>query len=74
MAELRETIKRNVAYKIRIGELLNGKPVIENERFGFLEIDGKRIMRVNVVANVIEKYQSEGGVNAEGIEKKNIWH
>lgn len=30
------------------------------ERFRFLELDNKRIMRVNIVANVVDKYSSEG--------------
>ncbi len=61
MAEIR---KREVAYKIRIGEILKGKPQITNidgrDRFNFLEIGDKRIIRVNVIANVIDKYISEG--------------
>lgn len=59
-----ETIKRNTAYKIRIGDLLKGKPVIENEgtenqRFNSLELGDKKIVRVNIVANVIDKFSSE---------------
>lgn len=55
-----EQIKRNVAYKLRIGDILKGKPVLEEERFKFLELGDKQIVRVNVVANVVEKYNSEG--------------
>lgn len=50
--------KRQTAYKIKIGDLFKGTPVIENERFSALEIDGKRVGRVNIVANVVEKYVS----------------
>src|SRR4030042_1441895 len=61
MAEIR---KREVAYKARIGEILKGKPQITNldgrDRFNFLEIGDKKIIRVNVIANVIDKYVSEG--------------
>jgi RecG-like helicase len=61
MAEIR---KREVAYKVRIGEILKGKPQITNiegrDRFNFLEIGDKRIVRVNVIANVIDKFVSEG--------------
>jgi len=61
MAEIR---KREVAYKVRIGEILKGKTQSTNldgrERFNFLEIGDKRIVRVNVIANVIDKYISEG--------------
>ncbi|HTZ41613.1 MAG TPA: OB-fold nucleic acid binding domain-containing protein [Candidatus Omnitrophota bacterium] len=52
--------KRNIAYKLRIGDLLVGKPISENERFSFLELGDRRIIRVNVIGNVIEKYNSAG--------------
>jgi len=55
-----EQIKRNIAYKLRIGDILKGKPILESERFKFLELGNKQIIRVNTVANVIEKYNSEG--------------
>lgn len=52
--------KRNIAYKYRIGSLLGGKPVFDGERLKFLEIDTKQIVRANVIANVVEKFISEG--------------
>jgi len=66
MAEFK---KRETAYKLRIGEILNGTPIIEEtkneetgnkERFRFLEIGEKQIIRVNLIANVIDKFSSEG--------------
>lgn len=61
MAEIR---KREIAYKLRIGEILRGKPAISTadgrERFNFLELGDRKIVRVNVVANVIDKFISEG--------------
>lgn len=55
-----EQFKRNIAYKLRIDDILVGKPVIDNERFSFLELGDKKIIRVNVVGNIVEKYESEG--------------
>ena len=55
-----EQFKRKVAYKLRIGSVLAGKPILENERLKFLEIEGKEIVRVNVIANIIEKYIQDG--------------
>ncbi len=55
-----EQIKRNIAYKLRIGDILKGKPILEAERFKFLELGDKNIVRVNLVANVVEKYNQEG--------------
>ena len=56
-----ERFKRNVAYKLRIGDLLIGKPIIDGERFSFLELGDKKIIRVNIIGNVVDKYESEGG-------------
>ena len=53
-------MKRAVAYKLRIGDILAGKQIIEEERFNFLELGDKQVIRVNIVANVVEKYESEG--------------
>ena len=61
MAEFK---KREIAYKLRIGEILRGKPQVTidegRERFNFLELGYRKIVRVNVVANVIDKFASEG--------------
>ncbi len=58
-------IQRATAYKLRIGDILAGKIIIEGERFNFLEIGDKQIIRVNVVANIIEKYENEGAKASE---------
>ena len=52
--------KRNIAYKFRIGDILIGKPVMNGERFGFLELGDKKIVRVNVIGNIVDKYESLG--------------
>tara|TARA_Y100000310_G_scaffold334637_1_gene414848 strand:+ start:1997 stop:2620 length:624 start_codon:yes stop_codon:yes gene_type:complete len=48
--------KRNIAYKLRIGDILSGKPIIENERFVYLDLKGKRVVRVNIVGSIVDKY------------------
>ncbi|MBI3622669.1 hypothetical protein HY212_01135 [Candidatus Pacearchaeota archaeon] len=55
-----EDFKRNIAFKLRIGDLLIGKPVNNGERFGFLELGDKKIIRVNIIGNVVDKYESLG--------------
>jgi len=55
-----EQFKRNIAYKFRIGDILIGKPIFDRERFSFLELGDKKIVRVNIIGNIIEKYESEG--------------
>ena len=52
--------KRNIAYKFRIGDILSGKPMINNERFSFLDLENKKVIRVNVVGSIVDKYENEG--------------
>jgi len=55
-----QQFKRNIAFKLRIGDILMGKPVLDEERFSFLELGDKKIVRVNVMGNIVEKFDSEG--------------
>jgi RecG-like helicase len=55
-----EQFKRHTAFKFRIGELLVGKPVLNNERFSFLELGAKKILRVNIAGNIVDKFESSG--------------
>ncbi|MFA5953033.1 MAG: OB-fold nucleic acid binding domain-containing protein [Candidatus Pacearchaeota archaeon] len=57
MAE--QQFKRNVAYKFRIGELFLGKPIFdEQNRFSFLELGNKKIIRTNLIGNIVDKFES----------------
>lgn len=51
-----QEFKRNVAYKFRIGDILQGNAILDGEKFKMLEIGDKHVVRVNLIANVIEKY------------------
>lgn len=62
MAEIK---KRETAYKLRINDLTRASPQFENLEGGikkllFVELGDKKIVRVNIIANVIDKYESEG--------------
>ena len=60
-AQSGEIRKRNVAYKMRIGDVLKAKPIISEEgRLLFLELGEKKFVRINLLANCIDKYISEG--------------
>ncbi len=37
-----------------------GKPIFDQERFSFLELGDKKISRVNLIGNIVDKYESEG--------------
>ena len=55
-----EAIKRQTAYKLRIGDLSKGKSIMEEGRLRFVELGDRQIYRVNIIANIIERYLSEG--------------
>ncbi|PIN89183.1 hypothetical protein COU57_06415 [Candidatus Pacearchaeota archaeon CG10_big_fil_rev_8_21_14_0_10_32_14] len=51
--------KRNIGFKLRIGDLLQGKAILNGDKFSYLELGDKKIIRCNIIGNVIDKYQSE---------------
>jgi len=60
-----EQKKRETAYKLRINELFFGKPIFQesediNKKLKFIEIGNRRVIRVNIIANVVDKFKSEG--------------
>jgi len=59
MAE-EQQFKRHTAYKLRIGDILVGKPTMNGERFAFIELGDKKIARVNIIGNIIDRYESLG--------------
>ena len=70
-SKMAETKKRETAYKFRIGDLLHAKQIFDNpvaseggqvvnQRLLHVELGAQKIVRVNLIANVVDKYQSEG--------------
>ncbi len=55
-----EQRKRNIAYKVRIGDIFKGKSRIEEGRFLFLELDNKNVVRTNILANCVDKFIQDG--------------
>lgn len=60
-----EPKKRETAYKLRINDLLRSSPIFEeqegmNKRLRFVELGERKIIRVNIIANVVDKYESAG--------------
>lgn len=51
-----QEFKRHIAYKLRAGDILSGKIILDGERFKFLELDNKQVVRVNLIANVVDKF------------------
>jgi len=65
--------KRETAYKLRIIDLLKANPIFDqtplenpnsnpnpNPRLLHIELGDKKIARINLIANVIDKFESEG--------------
>ncbi|MAG39817.1 hypothetical protein CMI41_02515 [Candidatus Pacearchaeota archaeon] len=52
--------KRNTAFKLRIGDLLKGTPFKAEEKFLFLELGDKKVSRVNILANCVDKFIQDG--------------
>ncbi len=55
-----EIRKRNVAFKMRIGDILKGKSMMDEGKFLFLELGDKKIVRVNILANCVDKFIQDG--------------
>jgi hypothetical protein len=55
-----EIRKRNVAYKLRIGDILKGVPQMDEGKFLFLELGDRKVVRVNMIANCVDKFVQEG--------------
>lgn len=51
--------KRQTAYKLKVGDIFKGKQISQDGRFSFLELGDKKIARVNIVANVVERFSSD---------------
>ncbi len=58
--EIEEPRKRNIAYKLRVGDIMKGKPIVNEGRFMFLEIGEKKVIRVNILANAVDKFVNDG--------------
>lgn len=55
-----QQFKRNTAYKLRIGDILVGKAIFDNDKYLYMELGEKKISRVNVLGNIVDKYESDG--------------
>lgn len=55
-----QTFKRHTAYKLRIGTILTGKPIMESDRLKVLDLGDKQIVRANIIANIVDKFVQEG--------------
>jgi RPA family protein len=54
------SFRRNVAFKLRIGNIMSGNPIFEQDKLIHVDVAGKSVLRVNVIANIVDKYVQEG--------------
>jgi len=52
--------KRHIAYKLHIGDILKGNPILDADKFKLLELENKQVVRVNLIANIIDKFIQDG--------------
>lgn len=55
--------KRSVAFKLKIGQIMGGNQIFDLDKLSYIEINNRRVQRVNIIANVIDKYLQEGEKN-----------
>lgn len=55
-----EQFKRNTAYKCKISDILLGTPIFFEEKFTHIELGDKKLQRINIIGNIIDRYNSEG--------------
>jgi RPA family protein len=55
-----QEFKRNIAYKLNIGNILAGTPQLESDKLKHLQLGEKQIIRTNVIANITDKYIQDG--------------
>lgn len=58
--EITDTKKRNIAYKLKIGDVVKAKPVMNEGKLLHLDMDDKKVVRVNIIANVVDRFVSDG--------------
>lgn len=51
-----EEFKRHTAFKLKIGDILSGNQITDGEKLKFIETSGKNVARVNLIANVVDKF------------------
>jgi uncharacterized protein len=51
-----DEFKRHIAYKLRISDVLKGNPIFDQDKFKHIETQNKTVSRVNLIANITEKY------------------
>lgn len=58
--ESQQIQKRNTAYKLRIGSIITASPVMEMEKLKHVLIRNNNVVRVNLIANIVDKYVQDG--------------
>ena len=69
MPELEKTFqKRQIAYKARVSDILNGSFSKDELSAGYIKLNGVNVSRVNVIANIVYKSGDEQNYNSALID------
>ena len=68
-----EQILRQVAYKVYISDILNNAYVVQQGEWepNYVDIAGKKVSRVNIIANVVDKQDTERLSSAQAVQTQN---
>ena len=49
---------RQIAYRVRIGDMLKGNMIMNGDRFSALEVKDRKVSRVNLICAVVDRYSN----------------
>ena len=64
MPELQKNFQRQVAYKLRISDILSGAFIKDGSSAGYIMLNDAKASRANVIATVVYKSESHNFANA----------
>ena len=64
MPELEKSFQRQVAYKVRISDLLNGTITKDDVYAGYIKLNGLNVSRINIIATAVYKSEESGYAGA----------
>jgi len=60
IADSENKFKRHTAYKLRIGQVMGGRQIFDEEKLKSVEVGARQASRVNLIANIVDKYIQDG--------------
>jgi len=64
MPDMQKNFQRQIAYKVRICDILNGAFIKDGFSAGYISLNGKNVSRVNVISTLVYKSESRNFADA----------